>query len=280
MSRESIIANPGKFKSGITATAEYRREMQKELEPRKGIRRAVKFGALACEAAARTSQGYETKESAVYRLISHIDSFSDSQEKLDHFRNLERQGVYIHFTQKEPHLREVIGFNHAVKELVDLDQNIRFNELVTFIAGTYEGQHVFELNRLDAKAKQDKLAWLRTSVQVALNGMRHELAYEQILGELQARGIDLEYDSTTEDDELHGTDYFVTLDGIRRKIDVKASPHGLKMPHHVWSQVRYGRQSDGKMIDEFNNGFRITPELVAQKADAVLADLQYIAKIA
>lgn len=268
--KPSILHDPSRFTRDIARTDEFREERTKEYLPGANLRLAVRMGSLALHEANLSEHGNETRESAVYNLLSHLDSYADAQYDLDVLRSEEAEGIKIPFEEKEPYLKEVVAFNHAAKELVNLDPRITFNELHSFIMFLYTRQHSHELDGLDEDGRAEYLEWLSQAMKGTIEGMRHELAYEQIIGELQAQGEDLEYEETTPEEELRGVDYWLTYQGKRMKVDVKKSPHSLKKPHHVLSRAEF---------EDFEGGFRISNEATKRYAPLVLRDIQRVAGI-
>lgn len=266
--KQSILHDPSRFTRDIAQTEEFRKERTKEYLPGANLRLAVRMGAIASRETNLSEHGNETRESAVYNLLSHLDSYADAQYDLDVLRSDEAEGVRIPYEEKEPHLQEVVAFNHAAKELVNLDPRITFNELHNFIMFMYTRQHSHELDGLDEDGRTEYLQWLSQAMSATLEGMRHELAYEQIVGALQAQGEDIEYEETTPEQELKGVDYWITYEGKRIKVDVKKNPLSIKKPHHVVSHVRF---------EDFNGGFRISNETAQTRAPAALRDIQRIA---
>lgn len=278
MNRLNSISDPSKFINEISRSSEYIRERQSGAYEGENLPRAVRLGAFACQTAARNERGNETKESLVYGLIANIDTFAESQAELDVLREREHStGVRPSFAEKESHLRSVIRFNHAAKELINRDPAIGFSQLVGFVTNMYEVQHRMELYDINIEERTEQLRWLSDKTAAVLNGMRHELGFEQILGNLYDAGI--EYEETSEDDELRGVDYWIEHHGQRFSVDVKASRTATtkarersRTPQQiVWSRL------DG---EDFNGGFRISPERAQQKASAVLGDLTTAAQFA
>lgn len=226
------------------------------------------MGAIANREANLSEHGHETRESAVYNLLSHLDSYADAQYDLDVLRAEEAEGVHVPFEEKEPLLNEVVAFNHAAKELVNLDPRIGFDELNNFVVFMYTRQHSHELKDMDENDRADYLGWLSQVVSGTLEGVRHELAYEQIIGALQAQGEEIDYEETTPEQELKGVDLWVTYQGTRFKVDVKKSPRSLKKSHHVLSHAQF---------KDFDGGFRISNQIAHTLAPAVLGDLQRVA---
>lgn len=267
----SILSEPGKFSGTIGASSEYRQQREQEQVAGERLRRGVKLGALAAEQAAKSENGYDTKESAVYRLIAHIDSFAEAQTKLDVLQARQDAGHNVARQDKLPHLKEVIKFNHAAKELVNLDSSITFNELSAFITQMYAQQHAFEHADATPARKHNLIVNFENNVQAVLDGMRHELAYEQILGNLHEESVD--YEETDEAAELKGVDYFVSYKGQTLGMDVKSSLESTEFSRRkssnpeskVWSHLSR---------EDFKGGFRISPELAAEKAPLILADLE------
>lgn len=263
---ESLLANPTRFTRSIAETAEYRTSRSNEQDGNGALRRAVALGSQALVGDHTSERGYVSPEGCVYRLISTIDSFVSAQQELDRLKEVgsERR-------QKLPHLRNVIAFNHAAKELIDSQPDIQFNELVSFTTKMYQGMHRDDPELHDDARYHQRTVYVRDSIKEVLHGMRNELAVEQIIW--AANDPELEYDDTTVEDELRGVDLFINYHGQRFGIDVKASQaatHMAKLKSHhperiVWSQVDW---------DDFEGGFRISDELALQKAPALVAEFR------
>ncbi len=263
----SIIDHPGEFTRRIATTSEYRRTRENENEPGENRRIAVELGAFTLENITKSKGGYDTKESSSYRLIRNISSFAESQAALDDLRQLSRQGEHITRRQREPYLRNVIQFNHAVKELVNQDPQITFSQLSNFTLNFYQSQCAYELSKLSPEDYHEQIVWFHKKFSGALNGMRHELGYEQLIGQLQCEKYDIEYDETDEDKELRGVDYTIMVEGSPVDVDVKASPRNVTKTHHVYSHLN---------SEDFGNGFRISPQTAQREAHYVLNDLLHI----
>ena len=264
---ELNLSNLSEFTRQISGTEAYRDERSKERPETDGdhLPTAVKLGALALSETKRTETGRMSPEGYVFRLISTIDDFVAGQKKLEYLRDRNAP-----FVEREPYLDKVIAFNHAAKELVDQEPKLRFDELRKTIVHMYTASNRYTLPD-DPYERHVELSRVTGYVEGALNGMRHELAYEQILGELFPLGVD--YEATTLSDEKEGVDYFILMDNSRFGVDVKASSTGLIRSQEksltperiVFSHVEN---------KDFNGGFRISQELAKQKAPEVYRDLQ------
>lgn len=192
------------------------------------------------------------------KLIGSIAPFSIAQKELNQLRNSNTRDPSL----KKKLLLEVIHFNHLVKDLVDHEQTLSFNSVLTELTSEYTRMLLPDSNP----------KWFMQETEAALNGMRHELAYERILGELYSSGV--EYDQTTLTDEIKGVDYFVEINGIRTGIDVKASQSARDKAqdssYHperiVWSQFSW---------EDFTDGFHVSQDLARQRSQAALEDLTY-----
>lgn len=248
----------------ISSTAEYRQEREKEITPTSRMKRAIGAGALALAEQGTLESGYRTKEADAYNVISHIESFASSQKKLDELRESGAR-------RKEmlPYLNDVIAFNHAVRDMVNNDPSLRFGEVTHFITQMYGSSHLAELRTLPSEARERKLGWFQEATRSTLNGMRHELGAERILGQL----TDVSYEETTARDELQGVDFFIDINGIDFPIDIKASQRAAaeaqaKSSHPesiIWSQLTN---------NDFGDSFHISNEVALAKAPQLRQELQ------
>lgn len=258
---ESILANPSLFTRTIAGTQEYLKTRSAEQDAPGAIRRAVALGSRALAESHTTESGYKSPEACVYDLISTIDDFAQAERQLAMLGETEASRA-----ERLPHIRSIIRFNHAAKALIDSDPSIGFNQLVTFTVRMHEAMHRDEPGSGDDAIDHANTVWLQNAVSDRLHGMRSELAVEQILWAIDDDS--LEYDETTIEDELHGIDLFITQNGRRYGIDIKASQAAvdkarLTSSHPariIWSQVSW---------EDFNGGFRISDELARKKAPAL-----------
>lgn len=248
---------------GIVSNEKYI-EIQNEPPSPNRTLRAIGTSALALAQEGTKENGYRTHEADVYFVISKIDSFATSQAKLDKLRD---KGARR--SEKIPFLREVIEFNHAVKDMVNNDPSLRFSDVIGFITNMYIRAHA-NFKDSSQEDRRSRIEWFYNSCRSSLNGMRHELGFERILGQIE----DIEYRETNIDDELKGVDYYITKNGITFPIDIKASETSVRESQHtslkpnniVWSHCN---------SRDFDDSFHISPELAKQKANDVRQVLQH-----
>lgn len=249
------------YVTAIRTSEEYLEARKEQAGQTETIKRAA--GALALH---ETRGGeYRSREGDVFDVISKIDTFASSQAKLESLksRNAPRQ-------EKLPYLRDVIEFNHAVKQMVNNNPSLKFDEVVAFVTKMYMLSNQQEIRNLKSQEEREaQLGWFKNTTSVTLNGMRHELGAEQILGTID----DLDYEDISTEDELHGVDYFVTIGDKRCGIDIKAGQHrtaeartSSRHPERIiWSQLSN---------QDFGNNFRIPTEVAQSKAAAMRAELE------
>ena len=269
---ESVLNNPSRITRSIAETPEYLSSRQSEQDKPGALRRAVALGSRALAESHTTESGYRSPEGCVYDLVATIDDFADAQRKLD---QLEEIGAPR--SERLPYIKEIIRFNHAAKALIDSDPSISFNQLVTFTVRMYQGMHRDDPELTDNAREHNRIMWLQNAVSERLHGMRNELAVEQMIWAIDDESI--EYEPTTEADELHGVDLYITSGGKRFGIDIKSSQMSAikarQTSSHpdniVWSQVSW---------EDFNGGFRFSDELARIKAPALQRALSVAAHAA
>lgn len=257
--------NPTKYATAIKDTAVFKENLprkerfatlsknEKHLARNRAIARSA--FSLAGEV---DSDKYMSPEEHIFNLIGNLDSFYTAQKQLDNLRS--RQ---VPRTQKEPHLRKVIAFNHALKGVIDNNPSLEFDELLGFMTRMYMSANGPEHGRD-----------FHNEATVALIGMQHEIGAEQIIGTLD----NVEYEETTVDGELDGEDMIVIIGGQAAPIDIKASPQSAERSRQlspnperiIWSQLRNS---------DFNNSFRIPYDLALEKGPAMLEQLEAAAHL-
>lgn len=203
--------------------------------------------------------GYSSLDTVKLMLLGQIAPFAIAQEELNTLRANDPGD-----RARKSHLLEnnIIPFNHLVKDLIDRDHDLSFKRLLNELTEQYARMHMHNPK------------WFQQEASAALNGMRHEIAYERILGELHDEGVS--YDGTTIKDELEGTDYFVTYKGFKLPIDVKASE---------WSRDERRKKSNRPELivwsqfkdQDFQDGFHIPQELAFKQSHRALDDIEYAA---
>jgi hypothetical protein len=218
-------------------------------------RAAIRMAATALSG--EQASGYLTPDGHAMNITARLTDFSESIREL---HTLQEQDAS--HEEKLPALRRLAEFNHAVKNMVDANPSLSFDEVLTFIMSMNQS-----INGL--KSSDSQFEYEVTNILV---GMRHEIAFEQMLGYMP----DVEYKEATIEDDLVGADIFISINGSAMvPIDIKASQktvqrkrdeqiqHGYTPNHIVWSQVTN---------DEFGGSFRI-PHDIAQKRSIILHDV-------
>ena len=258
MKKNTLLQNPRRFTETIARSDMFLDANTKEnLSQSERLHLGIRLGSQALS----ETLSHEAKaDSLVYRLISTINDYAKSQATLN-----EQKEKYASRMERLPHLRKVIEFNHAVKDLVNYEPTLAFNDLLSFITSFYAGTN---------HESPEQISWFESHVRASLDGMRHELAYEQILGQAQLLNDDLEYDeNTTVDDELHGVDYYIKYGEKKFGIDIKSSHKSCENARQksnnpefiVWSHLSW---------EDFENTFRISTQLAKNKARLILNDLE------
>jgi len=219
-------------------------------------RRSIRLAAINLQET--RPSGRRSLEDHKLNITAQLTTFGQSLQELN---KLEKQGAQRQ--ERLPALRRVAEFNHAIKEMVDDNQSLRFAEVLSFI--TNMNQQINGSEHAGEGFEQE--------IRGRLVGMRHEIAYEQIIGRMPG----VECRQPTVDEDLNGADIFVSFnDSPMVPIDVKASfetaqsaqaeasRRGFDASHIVWSHVN---------DEEFDGGFRISEEVIAAKSGYVYNDL-------
>lgn len=262
--------SPSDLAETIGNSDEYRQERDQHPDDRIT---AVASAAIRIASRLETKHGYLNDEATQLNVIGHIDSFATAQENLDELRS---QGAS--FEETLPYKRQVIAFNHALKDMIDNNPSLDFNDVLLLVNSMYAGMHSDTFAKLSLQEHQAALERLDSSVRSTLNGMRHEIGYEQIIGALQRQGIDIDYEPTTDEDELRGVDMFIILNGVRFSIDIKASRRKTEETRANSRRPNRIVQSHISNADFLSNGvtgdgFRISNEVAERLAPTVLDDL-------
>ena len=220
----------------------------RELNERDQRRTAIRMAAVALSG--ERESGYLTTEGHALNITAELTTFSDSVFELD---ELKAHGAS--YEETLPLRLKMVEFNHAIKDMIDSNPSLQYDQMLTFIRSMNqtvngrEGAQQFEVH-----------------VRRVLNGMRHEIAVEQMLGYMP----DVEYREATVTEDLNGADLFISINNSPMTgIDIKSSnkrahskresaanlgfnPNGI-----IWSRVTAA---------DFDGGFRISNETAAEKA--------------
>lgn len=264
-SRHDLLA-PSKYIGEINRTESYRKQRSQKLG-RGSIRLAVGAGATEMAQFHTSPESkYRTPEGDVHNVIAHISGFADGVRGIDRLTNT---GSIRE--QRIPHLKKIIEFNHAVKDLIDSTPSLEFDGVVNFITDMYSASHDRDW-KTDTERKET-IDWFHNEVRYRLAGMRHEIAAEQIIGTLDNIEIIYNDDATIEElvqDDIDGVDVRVKAIDLKLGLDIKGSRTGVEKKRAgnsdtahlaIWSQLH-----DNDFIQNGKNGFRISPAKAAEKA--------------
>ncbi|HEY8886509.1 MAG TPA: hypothetical protein VIM31_03370 [Candidatus Microsaccharimonas sp.] len=219
-------------------------------------RAAIRMAATALSG--EQESGYLTPEGHAMNVTAHLTDFSDSIQQLHELRH-----QHAHHKEKLPALRKISEFNHAVKDMVDANPSLTFDEVLSFILSM--NQSINGNNNTSYNFEEE--------VKQVLVGMSHEIAFEQMLGYMP----DIEYKEATIEDDLAGTDMFVSMNGSPMvSIDIKAS---LVRAQHAKDKALYLGYNPDRIIwsrlsnRDFNGFFRIPQDVAEERAVALHDDL-------
>jgi len=246
------------YKIGTSeAFAKARNESESlEMSDRDRFRTSIRMAATALKS--EKASGYLTPEGHSMNITSKLATFREDVATLD-----ELQASGASFLEKKHYLLRVAEFNHSIKELVDSNSSLRFDDVVLFLRNMDQ-----KINGSDGAAGFENIATDR------LNGMRHEIAVEQMLGYLPG----VEYAEASVEEDLDGTDLYISIDGSpMTAIDIKAGESNTRFAkkkalRNGWdvNQIVWSHISD----EDFNGGFRISKEIAQAKAPFLFKKLQ------
>lgn len=155
------------------------------------------------------------KQADSLAILGHLDDFTHGLEALRHHHHNEQLGSRA---SKRAKLR-LVGFNHAVQDMLDNDPTIEFDEIVGFLSDMHG---VINRSRWgeDTEGWHKEAAWFRQQLERTVHGMQQEIFGEQIASHIP--GVTVERPEDPRDD-LRGIDRWVTKDGVRFPVDFKAS---------------------------------------------------------
>lgn len=221
----------------------------------------VAFDAVALEVAENIreqNRGYDDDESRQIRLAAVLSDWIQSQRKLDEERDQMTR------SEKKQHLGPVIRFNHIIREMVDAEQYTKMSEITRFI----------QESLLHMGAGRQTIGYAASVAQMAINGMRHEIAAESIFNSIdgvrEARGADT-------DEELAGKDVVVDYAGIELAFDIKASK---KAADEAMSKSRRGDYMaiwSGFRNDDFGDSLLLSDDQLDEKKAYYAEVLDYAA---
>ena len=225
-------------------------------------RAAIRIAATALKG--EQTSGYLSPEGHAMNITAQLTTFNEAYQVLNRAKREQ-----IGSREKNQARRKVSEFFHAVKDMVDSNPSLQFNDVSSFI---------LTMNQV-VNGRASSGPDFEHEVRTRLVGMRHEIAAEQMLGYMP----DVEYRESTIDEDLKGADLFISIDGSpMTRVDIKASKetaererdnalrNGYSAGYIVWSHVEN---------DEFNGSFRISNELAAERSVALYSDLQQVVRV-
>ncbi|MDB5186974.1 MAG: hypothetical protein JWM07_446 [Candidatus Saccharibacteria bacterium] len=173
--------------------------------------------------------------------------------------------------------------NHAIKSLIKQNPTLT-SQNITDTATTLYG--VMNRERWDDNRNgyEKEAKWFSTQFEGSLRGMQHEVIADQVIQAINS--VDPLIDPTTGeksprvtidtnvsvDDDLHGTDMYITLDGVTFPIDIKASDrtamNARKKSRHPQSII-----TTGFTAFELNGAFQVSAERANKAAPSMLQKL-------
>lgn len=208
-----------------------------------------------------------------------LPAFVHALEAIDHSHQQRAKG-------ERPLPRNVIysmkaraaKFNHALKAMIENDKTLSTQNITEQVGMLYgvlnRDRHGDDRSSYEQAAKR-----FQTQLEGTLRGMKQEVVAEQILTTLARThpelGIEVNPHVSTEDD-LHGVDVYVTLEGVTFPLDIKAS-------ERTAANARKKSRSPASIITtgvntyEIGDGFAI-PEFRARKAGKDMLEKLYAAR--
>ncbi len=192
-----------------------------------------------------------------FNMTSHLVTFMESVQTLNTLdeRNASSQ-------ERRPFTEAVASFNHALKEMVDDNPRLQYQEVLQFLRETHQAIHGIALNKP-----------FENNVRARLTGIRHEIGVEQMLYQIP----DIEIEETTVQDDLQGGDIRVSLDGVHfYNIDIKASAFTAERRRQDAAYHGSSRIIIWSHLDEgdFNGSFHIPSETASKKAPELFREIK------
>ncbi len=258
------LLDKAKYTSAIRTSDEFRKSLpthnieEMTSEEKRTMRiRAVARGALDRANQETKESGYRTPDGDIFNLIANLDTFYEAQQSL---AQLDSDKDFRHVARSEriPYLKDAVQFNHALREVIDNHPSLSFTDILNFMTEMHT-----------TVSGPDTQKQFYTGAREVLDGMRHEIGFEQILGALP----DLDYREASIDEDINGADIIVTVDNTEIPVDIKGSPRTTafkrEKSYHperiIWSQLSF---------EDFNGGMRISRQLAEKKAPALRAELE------
>lgn len=271
MKNEPSLRHPQSFINGLEKTNEYLGYLAKGKGRLASIGQAATLHHERMKNAEAQNLENQLDRSAL-RIISTLPRFVAAQHALDKIRDDERKrGHKFPRSVRLPHLKAVIPYNHALRDLVD----------------SFPGVDAASIKRFSATAMLDlgspsEAAYCSERTREALYGMQHEIGLEQILWQIE-EVEDVQH--ATEEQELSGIDLVVTFRDRTLYLDSKASEFGQKSAlasREAYMHDRGMSETEntsgypiwtGLQDDDFKGGFRIDNETAQAQAPGIKAIL-------
>lgn len=249
----NTIHNPKVYLDALTSSDVFREERPKHPKARDAL------GSTALryfENKDKVSEYHDVHTLAV-ALIGKLDSFKQARRSLEsHFEGESK----LNYQERQACKRDIVGYNHTIREIIDNNPAMTANEIVDFVAAT----EMLVGSPADSR-------YVTNATREIMTGMQHEIVVEQAVGSMP--GTDF-IDATIEDD-LNGIDVSFRLDGIRYDLDVKASHMGVekKLSQNNGHKSKVVPFWTGLEPGELGNKFRATNEQVNRVRSRLEAQL-------
>lgn len=220
-----------------------------------------------------------TPETARNALIGTLPAFVYGLEGIRQFHT----GGNVSSKEYRSMKGRAARFNHSVKAMIEQDTSLVFRNVTDTVTTLY-GVMNRERWGADRSGYEKEAKWFSAQFEARLHGMQQEVLAHQIIdtinqvdpvidpetGKKQPR-VSIDTNVSIEDD-LHGADMYITLDGVTFPIDIKASERTAentrKKSSHPKSIITTGITSD-----ELYGAFRINSKRARKAAPAMLQKL-------
>jgi hypothetical protein len=186
-----------------------------------------------------------------------------------------------------------IPFNHAVKAMIEQNTSLDFQNVTATVATLY-GVMNRERWGDNRSGYETEAKWFNGQFDSLLRGMQQEVLAHQIISSINQ--VDPVIDPKTGrshprvaidtnvsiEDDLHGADMYITLDGVTFPIDIKASERTAENTRKKSSHPK-AIITTGFTAKDLNGAFRINSKLARRAAPEMLQKLraardEYLAK--
>lgn len=258
---------PKTFINGLEKTDEYLHMRARHRNRRKAIGHAATIHAERMKSS-EIKNPSELLDRQALTLLATLPKFVVAQHELDKLRDQERKrGRKYPREVRLPHIKSVIKYNHALRELVDTFPDLNADNIRRFSAAAM----------LDLGTPEEA-EYCAERTREALHGMRYEIGLEQVLWHIE----DVEDIShATEEQELSGIDLIVTYRGHKLYLDAKASEFGEQKTiatRHSFQRAHHMTEADedggfpvwcGLNEEDFDGGFRAREARAGEEAARV-----------